>query len=61
MSELKESCVESAIAVLFLFSHVAKFLRNDMPVAAYSSTGKWYTTRFALGTPSDFPISRAVS
>jgi hypothetical protein len=38
-SELKESCVESGIAVLEFFSYIYKFLRHDMPMM-YSTAGE---------------------
>ncbi|KAI1408047.1 hypothetical protein F5Y13DRAFT_205132 [Hypoxylon sp. FL1857] len=33
--ELKEACVESGIAILYFFSDVVKFIRDDMPVTYY--------------------------
>ena len=39
--DLKKSCIEAGMVVLQLFSFLVRFIRNDMPVQAAQSSGKW--------------------
>ena len=39
--DLKNSCIEAGMVVLQLFSFLVRFIRNDMPVQAAQSPGKW--------------------